>query len=802
MKRFLSMIIALSLLTGMLVFDVSAANEVLTGTCGENLTWKYENNQLTISGTGAMYNYSESEPAPWANGFHVYRCVIESGVTSIGDYALVTDNAASMQVTIPATVVQIGTKAMAKKHTIIYFLGDAPEISEDALTGSYGACFYVKDWPADKVKAYGGTHDWVKGELETTKNRKTVYAVNEEIKADDFEFKATFRGSNTIYYTPSELKPVSYDNSTVGEKSVDVVVDGLAFTHTYWVSDGNSHLNEVEIEIPAYQSYSGSEIKVLPVVKAGNVTLVKDKHYTLSYSNNISVGHDASVTVTGIGEWEGLSRTETFSILRKDMSECSAGGNAVKFTGMPVETKFSVNYSVSSFQKLTEGQDFEVLVGNNVNVGSASILAVGKGNYYGYDTGSFSITLNNVIIELKGAYNGQYDEELNEEVYYKENILAPGKIKFQIDAVVNGTSRKHVAYYELYKLEGEQLVLIDTLETEYDYLTKTYYDFDCTFVYEEEMEIGGAVYVLVYSWLDSAGCVYSGMYTMLLPAKVPDATQLEMEQVTGHGDFRREYLNVYGTDGNVGIAEWTSSDSTIATVDNGVVTFKKPGTATITAKYGGRSVSKTVTANAHDLSDAVLMRYDLKEKNAALAYDYIPLTEGVDYVQNVVQKDGITEVALCGIGLFTEQLLLRYDADGNLLGEVHRFGNCEDAVCDICHYEREPGHLYGSDWSKNTTHHWHECAACGDQADKAEHTLAAGDSSTCITCGKLYLPGDFNGDWLVTDADVIWLLWYTVFPEDYPLVSSGDFNGDSLVTDADVIYLLWHTVFPGDYPLN
>ena len=62
--------------------------------------------------------------------------------------------------------------------------------------------------------------------------------------------------------------------------------------------------------------------------------------------------------------------------------------------------------------------------------------------------------------------------------------------------------------------------------------------------------------------------------------------------------------------------------------------------------------------------------------------------------------------------------------------------------------------------------------------------------------------GDFTGDGFVTDADVIWLLWYTVFPEDYPLVSSGDFNGDSLVTDADVIYLLWHTVFPEDYPLN
>jgi len=62
--------------------------------------------------------------------------------------------------------------------------------------------------------------------------------------------------------------------------------------------------------------------------------------------------------------------------------------------------------------------------------------------------------------------------------------------------------------------------------------------------------------------------------------------------------------------------------------------------------------------------------------------------------------------------------------------------------------------------------------------------------------------GDFSGDGYVTDEDVIWLLWYTVFPEDYPLNQSGDFDGDGLVTDADVIYLLWHTVFPEDYPLK
>ena len=61
--------------------------------------------------------------------------------------------------------------------------------------------------------------------------------------------------------------------------------------------------------------------------------------------------------------------------------------------------------------------------------------------------------------------------------------------------------------------------------------------------------------------------------------------------------------------------------------------------------------------------------------------------------------------------------------------------------------------------------------------------------------------GDFTGDGLVTNEDVIHLLWYTVFPEDYPIVGKADFTGDGQITNEDVIHLLWYTVFPEDYPL-
>ena len=67
---------------------------------------------------------------------------------------------------------------------------------------------------------------------------------------------------------------------------------------------------------------------------------------------------------------------------------------------------------------------------------------------------------------------------------------------------------------------------------------------------------------------------------------------------------------------------------------------------------------------------------------------------------------------------------------------------------------------------------------------------------------SIALPFDFNEDDQITDADAIYLLRHTLFPENYPLNSSGDANGDGQITDADAIYLLRHTLFPESYPLN
>ena len=51
------------------------------------------------------------------------------------------------------------------------------------------------------------------------------------------------------------------------------------------------------------------------------------------------------------------------------------------------------------------------------------------------------------------------------------------------------------------------------------------------------------------------------------------------------------------------------------------------------------------------------------------------------------------------------------------------------------------------------------------------------------------------------DAYFHQILVHTGQNYDYTLNQDGDFSGDGSVDNLDVEYLLWHTLFPDDFPL-
>lgn len=112
MKKVILFLLAILLCIGTL----SAASAENAGTCGENLTWSLDNDQiLTISGTGRMEDYRYN--TPWYMPI-VRKVVIENGVTAIGKLAFYGAGGTTL-VEIPDSVQDIRFRAIPYRCTLV-----------------------------------------------------------------------------------------------------------------------------------------------------------------------------------------------------------------------------------------------------------------------------------------------------------------------------------------------------------------------------------------------------------------------------------------------------------------------------------------------------------------------------------------------------------------------------------------------------------------------------------------------------------------------------------------------------------
>ena len=104
----------LAALTLVLVFTLCAAcalADIASGTCGNDLTWVLdEEYTLTISGSGAMVDCSNTSSPWYSNQKYIKNVVIGSDVTSIGNWAFYYCESL-VSVTMPENLTSIGSSA-------------------------------------------------------------------------------------------------------------------------------------------------------------------------------------------------------------------------------------------------------------------------------------------------------------------------------------------------------------------------------------------------------------------------------------------------------------------------------------------------------------------------------------------------------------------------------------------------------------------------------------------------------------------------------------------------------------------
>ena len=161
-----------------------------SGKCGDDLYWAYSNKEVKITGTGAMYNYTDST-MPWTLLRDSIKTVrVGNNATSIGEYAF-SNTPKLAELHIGTNVENIGANAFAgcKRLYDIYCYPTYPPFAESNSFANYNVYVYV---PCENQRDY--TLDVVWGEfkfIECIGSEDVEVSGNEVTVSPDYE-DATF----------------------------------------------------------------------------------------------------------------------------------------------------------------------------------------------------------------------------------------------------------------------------------------------------------------------------------------------------------------------------------------------------------------------------------------------------------------------------------------------------------------------------------------------------------------------------------------------------------------------------------
>jgi hypothetical protein len=313
-RRCVALVLTVAILIGLLPMTIFAATVVASGTCGDNLTWEFdESGTLTISGTGDMYDYKENRP-PWSSSETAVRhqtksVVIMPGVTSIGACAFYEFRSMT-SVTIPDSMVSIGEQAF-------YFCDNLQSLAIPDSVTDIGRMAFWECSSITSLKLSKNMKHIAPDTFYNCSSLKTLVIPDGVISIGDAAFRKC--KSLTAIFIPDSVTSIGRSAFTMCESLWHVFYQGTTESRSKislggWTNNGEftDYVGEYFLDVTWHYNCTGNEIadaenKVCVICNPSvpEPTEPKPTEPVAADERTFDIQYDFSTTtVDGMGRWE------------------------------------------------------------------------------------------------------------------------------------------------------------------------------------------------------------------------------------------------------------------------------------------------------------------------------------------------------------------------------------------------------------------------------------------------------------------------------------------------------------------
>ena len=314
-----------------------------------------------------------------------------------------------------------------------------------------------------------------------TISRRTIDSYNISISSESYEYTGSpITPQVTILgliegtdFNVEYLNNIEIGTATINARGINNY-SGIK-TITFRIAKAAINITEYNVSM-SYDTTIYNREAQLPDIIVGD--LIQDKDYRIDVRDNINVGI-ATINIIGINDYTGTI-IKTFTILKQSIDDYSLiiPQDFYYYTGKAIEPVTVIN-------NLEVGIDYDVIYENNINVGTASIICIGKNNYEGsifinFEIKSSIIKSKDIILD---NYTYIYDSRektpfvsinnlvnnIDYKVKYKNNINA-GTASVIVIGIGNYSGEVSIPFTINRQLITNREVIID--QSEYYYNTK------------------------------------------------------------------------------------------------------------------------------------------------------------------------------------------------------------------------------------------------------------------------------------------------------------------------------------------